>query len=155
MHTHAHTHTHTHTHTHRDKQATNSGSGPEFFGYANPTIQNLIQNMPGAKNCSKYKFVKFEGPQKAQKRATQKSKTSKKAPALQKVLKSSSKPFHSPTIASPKSQSTKGQRSPNPSPAVAPVLGMGPQQFGMETSFCSSSSDDWSSDSENELIIDG
>jgi len=123
--------------------------------------------MPEAKHCSKYKLVKFEGPQKSQKntsqRAMQKPRGSKKASTLQqKLAKSgnlSTKAFYSPTATAAVRQqsatSAKGQRSS--SPAVAPILGLGPQQLGLEMStvFCSSSSDEWTSDSENELIIDG
>nr|XP_006823307.1 PREDICTED: transforming growth factor beta regulator 1-like [Saccoglossus kowalevskii] len=36
------------------------GSGPEFFGFSHPTIQNLIQSCPGARKCTLYKWKKFE-----------------------------------------------------------------------------------------------
>ena len=45
---------------HRDKQATNAGSGPEFFGFSHPTIMNLIQAMDGAEKCTKYKKADFQ-----------------------------------------------------------------------------------------------
>ncbi|KAM5132544.1 transforming growth factor beta regulator 1 [Mantella aurantiaca] len=35
-------------------------AGPYFFGFAHPTIQNLIQSCPGARKCSSYEWVKFE-----------------------------------------------------------------------------------------------
>ncbi|XP_070551402.1 uncharacterized protein [Ptychodera flava] len=35
-------------------------SGPEFFGFSHPTIQNLIQSCPGARKCTEYKWKKFE-----------------------------------------------------------------------------------------------
>ncbi|KAI8498454.1 transforming growth factor beta regulator 1 [Branchiostoma belcheri] len=34
--------------------------GSDFFGFSNPTIQNLIQSCPGARKCTKYKWVKFD-----------------------------------------------------------------------------------------------
>ncbi|XP_032236864.1 uncharacterized protein LOC5511631 isoform X2 [Nematostella vectensis] len=46
----------------RGRDASNTGSGPEFFGFSHPTIQYLIQNLPGARKCSKYQWVKFELP---------------------------------------------------------------------------------------------
>ncbi|EDV29231.1 uncharacterized protein TRIADDRAFT_51312 [Trichoplax adhaerens] len=35
-------------------------SGPEFFGISIPVIQNLIQNCPGAKKCTRYNWIRFE-----------------------------------------------------------------------------------------------
>lgn len=46
----------------RGRDASNTGSGPEFFGFSHPTIQYLIQSLPGARKCSKYQWVKFELP---------------------------------------------------------------------------------------------
>ncbi|XP_074652847.1 transforming growth factor beta regulator 1-like [Tubulanus polymorphus] len=36
------------------------GKGAEFFGFSQPTIQNLIQSSLGARKCSNYKWVKYE-----------------------------------------------------------------------------------------------
>ncbi|KAF4517775.1 hypothetical protein B566_EDAN002980 [Ephemera danica] len=36
------------------------GKGPEFFGFSNPTIQNLIQSSTGIRKCPGYKTMKFE-----------------------------------------------------------------------------------------------
>ncbi|XP_059153615.1 transforming growth factor beta regulator 1-like [Physella acuta] len=36
------------------------GQGLAFFGLSHPVIQNLIQSCPGARKCSRYKWVKFE-----------------------------------------------------------------------------------------------
>ena len=47
---------------HRERAATNTGSGPEFFGFSHPTIQNLIQHLPGAEKCSKYQWVDYDAP---------------------------------------------------------------------------------------------
>ena len=38
----------------------NSDKGPEFFGFCHPSVQHLIQSMPGARKCSQYKWLKFE-----------------------------------------------------------------------------------------------
>ena len=38
----------------RGKEATNTGKGPEFFGFYHPTIQYLIQCLPNADKCEKY-----------------------------------------------------------------------------------------------------
>ncbi|XP_043936785.1 transforming growth factor beta regulator 1 isoform X2 [Protopterus annectens] len=35
-------------------------SGANFFGFAHPTIQNLIQSCPGARKCANYRWVRFE-----------------------------------------------------------------------------------------------
>lgn len=38
-------------------------SGPSFFGFSHPTIQNLMQNCPGARKCvgnGNYQWVKYE-----------------------------------------------------------------------------------------------
>ncbi len=35
------------------------GKGTDFFGLTHPTIQNLIQSSPGARKCTKYKWMKF------------------------------------------------------------------------------------------------
>eukprot|EP01135_Chromosphaera_perkinsii_P003152 Nk52_evm41s236 gene=Nk52_evmTU41s236 len=43
----------------RQKETTNTASGPEFFGYAHPSIMKLIQSMPKAKECTKYKPKTF------------------------------------------------------------------------------------------------
>ena len=44
----------------RGKETTNTGSGPEFFGFSHPTIQYLIQCLPGADQCEKYVRSAFE-----------------------------------------------------------------------------------------------
>ncbi|XP_005101655.1 transforming growth factor beta regulator 1 isoform X2 [Aplysia californica] len=36
------------------------GRGLDFFGLSHPVIQNLVQSCPGARKCSRYKWVKFE-----------------------------------------------------------------------------------------------
>lgn len=36
------------------------GHGLDFFGLSHPVVQNLIQSCPGARKCSRYKWVKFE-----------------------------------------------------------------------------------------------
>ena len=48
----------------RGKETTNTGSGPEFFGYSHPTVQYLIQSLSNVNNLEKYKWVKFELPAK-------------------------------------------------------------------------------------------
>jgi len=48
----------------RGKEATNTGSGPEFFGFSHPTIQYLIQCLPGAEKCEKYVQQEYEFPQR-------------------------------------------------------------------------------------------
>jgi len=49
----------------RGKDATNTGSGPEFFGFSHSTIQYLIQCLPGAEACEKYVPLKFDLPSAA------------------------------------------------------------------------------------------
>ncbi|XP_065056672.1 transforming growth factor beta regulator 1-like [Rhopilema esculentum] len=48
----------------RGKETTNTGSGPEFFGYSHPTVQYLIQSLADVTKLEKYKWVKFELPAK-------------------------------------------------------------------------------------------
>eukprot|EP00794_Sanderia_malayensis_P010777 gene10777-11930_t len=48
----------------RGKETTNTGSGPEFFGYSHPTVQYLIQSIADVTRLEKYKWVKFELPSK-------------------------------------------------------------------------------------------
>ena len=44
----------------RGKETTNTGSGPEFFGFSHSTIQYLIQCLPGAEKCEKYVRSSFD-----------------------------------------------------------------------------------------------
>ena len=165
----------------RDRQATNSGSGPEFFGYSNPTILNLLQKLPNAGRCAKYKLIKFNSPV----RAAQKSKTSKRkiaAHSKQKAGKSegprskkkrpttSPNPAHTGGVvivggksgagaggASGSGEKSGHHRHSTPTdPSLAPVLGPGMSQFGLETGMgLYSSSEEWSSsETEHELTVD-
>ncbi|CAH1796181.1 unnamed protein product [Owenia fusiformis] len=76
------------------------GKGPEFFGVSHPTIQNLIQNCPGAKKCMKYGWVKFDvcNPEEGELVSATESDSSislealKKLPLYQKCLKEMLKP---------------------------------------------------------------
>lgn len=158
--------------SHRDKQATNSGSGPEFFGYSNPTILNLLQKMPEAKKCAKYKFVRFAEPSRrgggGQKALDGKGRRlNTKAKVLKKVKKTlPTKRRFDPNLFDTSRPLTAGPKRPLPatavsdsSPAIAPVLGTARHtqdvQYGMEVVNLSySSSDDSSSATDNELIID-
>ena len=56
----------------RGRDASNTGSGPEFFGFSHPTIQYLIQSLPGARKCTKYQWVKFELPKPQSKQGKRK-----------------------------------------------------------------------------------
>lgn len=135
--------------TGRDKQATNSGSGPEFFGYSNPTILNLLQKIPDSRKCSKYKFVRFAEPQRRPRKApssptaTKQSLAHSKKRVMGRPSNDSSgnqkrKPFH---------VSKQAKKPEDSGLAIAPVFG------GMDT-VSYSSSDDGSFSSEGELIID-
>jgi hypothetical protein len=159
----------------RDRQATNSGSGPEFFGYSNPTILNLLQKLPNAGRCLKYKFIKFDSSVKP----TTKSKTKRKstAPGKQRGEKVEGLETKKPRLSvSPKladsssavsvasvivrggevgvSHSSR-QNTPT-DPSLAPILGSGMSQLGLEMGMgLSSSSDEWSSsETERELTVD-
>lgn len=139
----------------RDKQATNSGSGPEFFGYSNPTILDLLQKIPDSRKCSKYKFVRFAEPQRRPRKGTPGS------PSATKQLSALSKkrPVNKPTKETSRSQKRKSMHVPkqdiagemkrpeDSGLAIAPVFG------GMDT-VSYSSSDDASLSSEGDLIID-
>lgn len=136
----------------RDKQASNAGSGPEFFGFSHPTILNLIQNLPEAEKCSKFKRMSFEGPLK---RST-KSKTGGTKKKLQKLstMKSvkkgmSPKPFY----ATP----SKGPTSPLGDPSLAPVIvnrQLSSLGLGLDSSSGLSSDSDESGSESDKLVID-
>ena len=148
----------------RDRQATNSGSGPEFFGYSNPTILNLLQKLPNAGRCSKYKFIKFESPVRAAPTVS-KSRTKRKGGAggggrqqqrlqTKRVrLSVSPKP---PAAQQPVVSVVTGGGTIPTDPSLAPVLGSGMGQLGLEGGVgLYSSSDEWSSsESERELTVD-
>ncbi|KAI8918001.1 F/Y rich C-terminus-domain-containing protein, partial [Entophlyctis helioformis] len=42
----------------RNREHSNSASGPDYFGFSQPTIQKLIQELPNANLCSSYKMQK-------------------------------------------------------------------------------------------------
>ncbi len=44
---------------HTGKDTYTQLSGPEMFGFAHPTIAKLIQEMPGAENCTAYQPQQF------------------------------------------------------------------------------------------------
>ena len=159
----------------RDRQATNSGSGPEFFGYSNPTILNLLQKLPNAGQCLKYKFIKFDTSVKP----TAKSRTKRKSAApgkprggkvegpQTKKLRLSVSPkladssgvltVGSVTVKSGEAGVSLSSRQNTPTdPSLAPVLGSGMSQLGLEMGLgLSSSSEEWSSsETEHELTVD-
>jgi len=41
-------------------------SGPEYFGFSQPTVAKLIQDLPNADKCERYKMKQFEIKEKAQ-----------------------------------------------------------------------------------------
>lgn len=125
--------------TFRDKQATNSGSGPEFFGYSNPTILNLIQDMDGAESCAKFKRCKFQEARKPVKGAGKGKKPSRRK-EVERVA---------PV------QQTFRQKEANTlltDPSLAPVF---ESKLFNQYNIQSFSSDEWSSESEHGLVIDG
>ncbi|KAL9558888.1 hypothetical protein MBANPS3_000665 [Mucor bainieri] len=44
----------------RHREHSNSASGPDYYGFKHPTIANLIQDLPGAKNLKQYVWQTFE-----------------------------------------------------------------------------------------------
>ncbi|KAJ3258271.1 hypothetical protein HK103_003752 [Boothiomyces macroporosus] len=44
----------------RNKDHSNSASGPDYFGFSQPTIMKLIQAMPNADQCTLFKFQKVD-----------------------------------------------------------------------------------------------
>ena len=65
------------------KDATNTGSGPEFFGYSHPVIVNLLQKLPDVSLCTKYKPMKFQEVSRAT--STRPSPKSKKTVATASI----------------------------------------------------------------------
>lgn len=120
--------------------------------------------MPDAKKCTKYKFVRFAEPKRSKKSTA--SKVNKKpSPSRLNLLKKTlikkagaqkrklaPKAVHSRPLTTVKKSSENIVESFTES--IAPV-GSGPLQFGMESNAMSySSSDELSSSSENDLVID-
>ena len=113
--------------------------------------------MPEAKKCTKYKFVQFEEPRKAATKKTiaQKPKTSKKAPVKEKGPMSFLERIGftaSQLLDSKEQKAAPTTLAPASDPSLEPVLISGLKQLGMETANIFSSSDDWSSDSDNEMM---
>lgn len=44
----------------RHRDHSNSASGPDYYGFKHPTIANLIQDLPGAKDLPHYVWQNFE-----------------------------------------------------------------------------------------------
>ncbi|KAI8389407.1 F/Y-rich N-terminus-domain-containing protein [Blakeslea trispora] len=44
----------------RNRDHSNSASGPDYYGFKHPTIANLIQDLPGAKELKQYVWQNFE-----------------------------------------------------------------------------------------------
>jgi hypothetical protein len=44
----------------RGKEASNSASGPDFYGFSNNTVAMLIETLPGVENCLNYQKKNFE-----------------------------------------------------------------------------------------------
>ncbi|KAI9469701.1 MAG: F/Y-rich N-terminus-domain-containing protein [Benjaminiella poitrasii] len=44
----------------RHRDHSNSASGPDYYGFKHPTIANLIQDLPGAKDLKQYVWQSFE-----------------------------------------------------------------------------------------------
>lgn len=139
----------------RDKQATNAGSGPEFFGFSHPTIMSLIQDMEGADKCNKYKRTDFlmatsrgggqgggGGGKIPSKGSTTTNSNSKRKKPSAKGL-GSTKAFY---------KTTKRETSTPSDPSLAPVV-INRQLSSLQRD---SSSDGSSSDdsSEPDLVID-
>lgn len=119
----------------RDKQATNAGSGPEFFGFSHPTILNLIQNMEDAEMCTKYKRMSFQQPLSRGKQPGVGARTGRKGGNAQKLGATSSK--------------EKAEKSGDPS--LAPVM----VNRQLSSHLQNSSSDlSYDSDSDIDLLLD-
>ena len=153
----------------RDKQASNAGSGPEFFGFSHPTILNIIQNMPSARLCMKYKRTEFEQPRSMKRTGPAATGTKTKKPALgtgggtakKKAAPSKSrssdvkKPPTGGNTTSKAFYLTRDPDSPLGDRSLAPVMynqQLSGLHIGMDSSSMSSSSDD--SDSDSKLVID-
>ncbi|GJJ69439.1 hypothetical protein EMPS_01785 [Entomortierella parvispora] len=46
----------------RRRDHSNSASGPDYFGFSNPTIAKMIQDLPNVDKCTGYIMQKFEEP---------------------------------------------------------------------------------------------
>lgn len=44
----------------RHRDHSNSASGPDYYGFKHPTIANLIQDLPGARDLKQYVWQTFE-----------------------------------------------------------------------------------------------
>ncbi|XP_065844288.1 transforming growth factor beta regulator 1-like isoform X2 [Oscarella lobularis] len=46
----------------RSREATNTGSGPEFFGFSHPVVMNILQNDPLCEELEKFQRIEFNDP---------------------------------------------------------------------------------------------
>lgn len=126
----------------RDKQATNAGSGPEFFGFSHPTILNLIQTMSNAEKCTKYKPTHF---QQALTRGKQQSSSTVRGKGRKiGIVKSQPKTFYKSQIRA---------LSPPGDPSLAPVM-INRQLSSLQRDSSSSISSCSDNESDSQLIID-
>lgn len=43
----------------RERKSSNTISGPEYFGLTNPFVKEMIEELPNAEKCTKYKKKKM------------------------------------------------------------------------------------------------
>ncbi|KAI8823514.1 F/Y-rich N-terminus-domain-containing protein [Fimicolochytrium jonesii] len=60
----------------RKREHSNSASGPDYFGFAHPTIASLIQELPGVELCKNYVAQKFEEQEPIKRGGTKGDKSS-------------------------------------------------------------------------------
>ncbi|XP_011404079.1 PREDICTED: transforming growth factor beta regulator 1-like isoform X1 [Amphimedon queenslandica] len=129
----------------RDKQATNAGSGPEFFGFSHPSILNLIQLLPDADKCTKYKPTIFQQPlTRGKAHQPLPTSTDHKKPLLSSSAKKKEKPIPDSSLVGGAPLTVGGGTS---DPSLAPVV-------NQLISYLSSDSDSNSNEYEHELVID-
>lgn len=104
----------------RQRDVSNSVSGPEYFGFAHPTIAKMIQDLPGAERCGRYKWQNLTsmppGPSSFRSRKSGHTSEIKRQPTedLQDKLNLS-------TETGIRSPSISGLKSPTPSSPAASI----------------------------------
>ncbi|KAG2172041.1 hypothetical protein INT43_001518 [Umbelopsis isabellina] len=99
----------------RQRDVSNSVSGPEYFGFAHPTIAKMIQDLPGAERCGRYKWQNLTsmppGPSNSRSRKGANASESKRTPHDEA----------SPAVEAKASPSISGLKSPTPSSPATSV----------------------------------
>ncbi len=101
----------------KEKRETVSISGPEYFGFANPTVHKLVQELPNANRCHRYRVIDYAAKameaEAAERRAREERDTARSQDIGSLMRKDPS----------PAKADAPPARSKQPAPASAPAAG--------------------------------